>query len=178
MPTIVEIKARTHQAEKIIDILKSLNADYKGDDHQIDTYFRAPNGRLKLREGTIEQNLIHYQRKNQAGPKQSDVLLYACPAGSTLKAILTAAMGELVVVDKQRKIFFIGNVKFHVDYVERLGSFMEIEAIDADGKTSIETLHKQCRYYMELFAIADDGLIQESYSDLLLARMSSESSIV
>ena len=63
----IEIKARSNNQDRIRDILKSKNADFKGIDHQIDTYFNVPKGRLKLREGNIENNLIFYERKNQAG---------------------------------------------------------------------------------------------------------------
>ncbi|MBN2013036.1 class IV adenylate cyclase [candidate division KSB1 bacterium] len=168
MPTNIEIKAKTNQPVKIVEILQAHNAVFKGEDHQVDTYFRVPNGRLKLREGTIEQYLIHYHRCNQAGPKQSDVLLYACPAGSPLKAVLTEALGELVVVDKHRKIFFIDNVKFHVDNVQQLGAFVEIEAIDVDGSISVNRLNEQCQFYMELLSINHNDLIEVSYSDMLL----------
>ena len=82
MPTIIEIKARCHQPEKIKAILASKNALFKGIDHQIDTYFQVPKGRLKLREGNIENHLIQYHRPNQAGPKKSSVscLLYTSPS--------------------------------------------------------------------------------------------------
>lgn len=62
--TIIEIKARCLDQDKVRNILIGENADFKGKDHQIDTYFNVHNGRLKLREGTIENNLIHYERPN------------------------------------------------------------------------------------------------------------------
>ena len=72
----IEIKAKSNNQDAIREILKSKNADFKGIDHQIDTYFKVSNGRLKLREGKIENHLIHYQRENKEGPKQSDVTLF------------------------------------------------------------------------------------------------------
>ena len=165
----VEIKARCTQQDAIRTLLKERNANFKGTDHQIDTYFNVPNGRLKLREGSIENNLIHYQRSNTAGPKQSDVLLYKSNPESTLKALLTKANGVLTVVDKQREIYVIDNVKFHIDTVQQLGAFMEIEAIDTDGSRSREQLQEQCEHYLELFGIATSDLVAVSYSDMLLA---------
>lgn len=100
----IEIKARTKQHEFIREILKYKDAEYKGLDHQIDTYFNTTNGRLKLREGNIEQNLIYYSRLNQKGPKQSDVVYYEPNEIKTLKDILTKSAGILTVVDKQREI--------------------------------------------------------------------------
>ena len=77
MPHInIEIKAKSNNQDKIREILKSKNANFKGIDHQIDTYFKVNNGRLKLREGKIENHLIHYQRENKKGPKQSNIILF------------------------------------------------------------------------------------------------------
>ncbi len=166
----IEIKARCEQPERVKTILKQQQADFKGVDHQKDTYFEAKNGRLKLREGNIENSLIFYQRSNQAGPKQSDVILYQAPADANLKAALAAAIGVKVVVDKKRAIYFIGNVKFHVDEVENLGSFVEIEAIDKDGSIGVEHLQEQCAAYMKLLHIEASDLVECSYSDLLLER--------
>ncbi len=164
----IEIKARCNNHEKIREILHSNNADFKGIDHQIDTYFKVPSGRLKLREGNIENHLIFYERENQTGPKQSNVILYNTEPASNLKEILTKSLGILVVVDKQREIYFIDNIKFHIDTVAELGTFTEIEAIDKDGSIGKEKLLEQCNKYMQLFGIDDKDLLSVSYSDLLL----------
>jgi predicted adenylyl cyclase CyaB len=166
----IEIKAKSNQHEKIRAFLQSQGVDFKGIDHQIDTYFNVPNGRLKLREGNIENHLIHYNRENTAGLKQSDVTLCDSNPKSSLKELLTKALGILVVVDKKREIYFIDNVKFHVDVVEDLGTFVEIEAIATDGNISKEKLQEQCDQYMELLDIKEKDLIAGSYSDLLLKR--------
>ena len=68
----IEIKARTSNPDKIRALLLANNAEFKGIDEQTDTYFNVPAGRLKLRQGNIENALIYYTRINQAGPKQSD----------------------------------------------------------------------------------------------------------
>lgn len=164
----IEIKARSDQQNTIREILKAKNADFRGVDHQIDTYFKVNIGRLKLREGQIENYLIHYQRENQEGPKQSDVTLLKSDPQSSLKEILTKALGVLVVVDKKREIYFIDNVKFHLDEVKDLGTFVEIEAIDGDGTIGKDKLLEQCQFFLDLFKIAKEDLISVSYSDLLL----------
>lgn len=169
MPHInIEIKARSERNGKIMEILLANHAEFKGIDHQVDTYFNIKSGRLKLREGNIENHLIHYQRDNIEGPKQSDVTLFKSEPDSALKEILTKALGILVTVDKEREIYFIGNVKFHLDRVKNLGSFVEIEAIDLDGAIGREILLRQCQQYLELFYIPAKDLISVSYSDLLL----------
>jgi predicted adenylyl cyclase CyaB len=167
----IEIKAHSSQSAQVIAQLQKLSADFRGEDHQIDTYFNVPTGRLKLRQGNIENALIHYNRTNQEGPKTSEITYYRPKESQDLKATLTAALGVLVVVDKKRKIFFIDNVKFHVDEVKDLGQFVEIEAIDKTGTIGKEKLHEQCQYYMNLFAIKKTDLIAVSYSDLLLRKI-------
>jgi adenylate cyclase class 2 len=167
-PTLVEIKAKCAEPEKIAAKLKALNARFIGIDHQIDTYFQVPNGRLKLRQGSIENHLIFYSRNNQAGPKQSNVMLYKPQESDVLREILATAVGEKVVVNKQRQIYFIDNVKFHIDIVKGLGSFMEIEAIDEKGTIGTARLHEQCTYYMNLLNVKTEDLIENSYSDMIL----------
>ena len=168
MPFIIEIKARCTQQDRIRALLQQRAARFVGEDHQIDTYFRVPQGRLKLREGTIERTLIYYERANQQGPKASDVTLFRPGPGEGLKAVLTQALGVLVAVDKRREIYFIDNVKFHLDRVEGLGTFAEIEAIAEDGTIGEARLREQCEHYLALFDIAEDDLVRVSYSDMLL----------
>lgn len=165
-----EFKAHTTRQDEQETILKARHPRYVGEDHQVDTYFNVPNGRMKLREGNIENSLIHYQRVNTAGAKQSHVLLYEHQPAAALKAILTAALGVKVVVDKRRRIYFIDNVKFHFDHVEGLGTFVEVEAIDLDGSIGLAKLQEQCTHYAELLGIRPEDYMAESYSDLLMQR--------
>jgi adenylate cyclase class 2 len=164
---IIEIKARARDLDGPRALLVARGARFVGLDQQLDTYFRVPVGRLKLREGAIENALIHYHRENVSGPKHSQVSLYPSTPGSTLKGILAGALGIDVVVDKQREIYFLDNVKVHLDAVAGLGTFVEIEAIDADGTRSLEALRAQCEELMRAFGIADADLLALSYSDLL-----------
>lgn len=163
----VEIKARSDNNEELREILKSQGAIYKGIDHQVDTYFKVNFGRLKLREGNIENYLIFYDREDKEGPKESKVILLQNNLNSTLKEILVKSLGALIVVDKEREIYFIDNVKFHLDKVEGLGEFMEIEAIDVDGTISKEKLLNQCNNFLDILKISKENLISKSYSDLL-----------
>ena len=164
----VESKARSADHARLRALLRAHGASFSGTDHQIDTYFCVAHGRLKLREGTLENALIQYARADEAGPKCSAVGLFPTAPGSALKPLLTAALGVLVVVDKQREISWIENVKFHLDTVAGLGAFVEIEAIDRDGTIGATRLEAQCRHYLALLGIAPADLISGSYSDLLL----------
>jgi adenylate cyclase, class 2 len=167
----VEIKARCTDAHPLREYLKSQQAECRGTDHQTDTYFNSPNGRLKLREGNIENNLIFYERADQAGPKQSFFKLVKIPDAAALKDVLTASMGVKVVVSKKREIWYIRNVKFHIDVVEGLGAFMEIEAGNLLApELSQPELQAQCDQYMKAMGIREADLLQVSYSDLLLCK--------
>jgi adenylate cyclase, class 2 len=165
----IEIKARCPKPGTVKEILEKEGADFKGIDRQTDTYFNVPNGRLKLREGNIENNLIFYTRHNQAGPKSSDFILTTVADAAALKASLSAALGVKVVVAKLRHIYYLKNVKFHVDEVEGLGHFAEIEAGNISWpEATREQLEAQCNHYMHLLGIAPGHLLTHSYSDMLL----------
>jgi len=164
----IEIKASCNNPEIIEEILLKNNAKYIGEDHQIDTYFNTEKGRLKLREGKIENSLIWYNRIEIKGLKKSEVLLYKPNENiKSLKQILENTLKVWVIVDKTRKIFFIENVKFHIDKVKNLGNFIEIEAIDNIGSIGEEKLRKQCNKYIDLLKVDSSNFIDKSYSDLI-----------
>ena len=164
-----EFKARTANLEILEKKLQELNPIFIGEDNQTDTYFTVNTGRLKLREGNIENSLIWYDRQNTAGAKQSDILLYQHAPDNTLKDILIKVHGIKVIVEKKRKIYFIENVKFHFDTIAQLGTFIEVEAIDKDGSLGIEKLKEQADKYTAYFDIQPEDFIALSYSDMLLA---------
>ncbi len=167
---IIEFKVRCSNIEEQESKFKNLNPIFKGEDDQKDTYFEVVKGRLKLREGKIENALIYYNRANTADAKLSDVALYKHKADENLKRLLTQVHGVKVVVEKRRRIYFIDNVKFHFDKVENLGTFMEVEAIDEDGSIGLEKLKEQCAHYFNFFGFKESDYIDRSYSDLLLEK--------
>lgn len=164
----IEIKARTDRSDAIRQYLVKQGAELRGVDTQTDTYFNVAHGRLKLREGTVENNLIHYQREEKAGAKQSDVELMPTPESAVLKSILLKALGAKAIVRKTREIYYIGNVKFHIDVVEGLGSFVEIEASNRFEDIAEAHLRNQCAEYMAAFGITGNDIVNESYSDMVM----------
>jgi adenylate cyclase class 2 len=168
--TNVEIKARCADHEQIRRILIKKKANFIGMDHQVDTYFVTHSGRLKLREGNIENNLIWYQRPDQPSPRTSHCLLYKTESGSLLKEMLGKAIGIMVVVDKEREIYFIDNVKIHLDRVAGLGTFLEIEAQSHEDGLAEDILNRQCSALMNEFGITTGDLVSDSYSDLTMAQ--------
>lgn len=164
----VEIKASCSNSAFIRQYLLDNEAEFKGIDNQTDIYFNVPNGRLKLRQGNIENNLIYYERINQDGPKHSHFNLVAVPDSEKVKEILSQSLGIKIVVKKVREIYFMENVKFHIDEVPGLGSFMEIEASNKYADLPMEKLQKQCEFYMRELNIKEEDLVAASYSDMLM----------
>ena len=164
----IEFKAKANDLTALEALLQERSPLFIGEDHQVDTYFNVATGRLKLREGNIENALIHYEREDFAGAKSSHVLLYQHQPDKTLKEILVKTLGIKAVVDKKRKIYFIKNVKFHFDTVESLGTFVEVEAIDKDDSIGKEKLQAQCDEYAALLGIAAEDYCSVSYSDMIL----------
>jgi len=167
----IEIKARCSDTGSIRHYLLSHGAAFKGLDKQADTYFNVPNGRLKLREGNIENNLIFYERTNQAGPKSSHFQLVKIEDTKGLKEALAKSNGIKVVVEKQREIYYIDNVKFHIDEVPGLGSFIEIEAGNILSDLTREQLQAQCDFYVKELGIKGEDLVAISYSDMLMEKI-------
>ena len=164
----VEIKAKCGDPSFIRDYLLKQQADFKGTDEQTDTYFNVVNGRLKIREGQIENNLIYYERPDQAGPKPSSFQLVKLEDAAGLKEALTRSIGIKVIVKKRREIYYIANVKFHIDEVAGLGTFIEIEAGNIMADLSHEQLLEQCKIYLSAFRIDPVQLVEVSYSDMLM----------
>src|SRR5439155_18630366 len=163
-----EFKARLRNEKRIRAALRQLKARFIGTDHQVDTYFRVPRGRLKVRQGDIENALIFYERPNARRARQSRVRMIELPPHSAVEEILAAAPGVLAVVDKRREIYFAGNVKIHLDRVRGLGRFVEVEAISRSG--GVRRIREQARKFQELFKIEDADILAESYSDLVLRK--------
>ncbi len=164
----IEIKAHCHDPRKIRTYLQFNQAKFIGIDEQTDTYFNCLSGRLKLREGNIENNLIFYDRANSSGPKASYFQLLKVEDPSGLKSILASTNGIRVIVKKKREIYFIDNVKFHIDTVPGLGHFMEIEAGNKTHPEMTEMeLQEQCARFMNELGIRTEDLIDRSYSDML-----------
>ncbi|WP_461488657.1 CYTH domain-containing protein [Pontibacter sp. HJ8] len=146
-------------------MLLEQGAAYVGLDVQTDTYYETAYGKLKHRQGTIENVLIHYNRTISGEAKQTEVLLYIQNPGEATLDQVCGNQKVLAQVKKLRKIFFLDNVKFHIDHLEKEGHFIEIEAIDLDGSIGLDTLNQQCRYYKELLQIDEEDLVHHAYVD-------------
>ena len=171
MPANVEIKARISSVEALLPVARAL-----GDDehpqliHQDDTFFAVAHGRLKLRVfGDGSGELIHYHRSDARGPKLSDYVLAPAPEPDSLREALTRACGLLGRVRKDRILVLAGPTRIHLDRVEGLGDFLELEVVLADGQTEAEAT-AVARDLMARLGVQPGQLVSGAYLDLLRAQ--------
>jgi homotetrameric cytidine deaminase len=164
----VELKARIANPDDTAARCIALGAEDGGVLVQRDTYYAARRGRLKLREdGERGNELIAYFRLDGPEPDMSAYMLVPTDEPTALSAALDASLGTAVVVSKHRRLFFWENVRIHIDEVEGLGSFVELEAlVEPDGAEAAQ--ERVARLRTEL-AIDDASLVAGGYSDLLLS---------
>lgn len=165
MPNI-EIKARFDNPQSAHQTAQRLGATLVGVDHQTDTYFCAPNGRLKLRESSLSgTSLIPYSRPNTSGPKRSEYAVIPIEEAQKVKALLAQILGIETVVTKARTLYLLDNVRIHIDEVEELGSFFEFEAVYNSPEDETQEIVKVESLIRE-FAIPPTNLLTGSYREL------------
>lgn len=144
-----------------------LSAEEKGTLIQRDTYFEVPRGRLKLREEPeAVAHLIAYERPDLCGHKESHYRLIEVGEPAGLRDALATVLGIAVVVSKARRLFVFEGVRIHLDHVDGLGEFIELEGVAADGEDPGD-FAKPLADLQRSFGIRDADLLGESYSDLL-----------
>ncbi|MGB7873988.1 MAG: class IV adenylate cyclase [Anaerolineales bacterium] len=167
MATNIEIKARVDNFEALKARADSLSDQPLMIIPQEDTFFNTEKGRLKLRALAPDQGyLIYYERSDQEGPKRSDYHLAETHDPDNLKTALALALGIRGVVKKIRYLYMVGQTRIHLDVVEGLGHFMELEVVmredqsDAEGQAIAEDL-------MRRLGVREEALIEGAYMDLL-----------
>jgi homotetrameric cytidine deaminase len=165
----VELKAHDADPGKTLERALAAGADDRGLLRQRDTYFAVPHGRLKLREEEPGgATLISYQRPDAAADKVSEYRLVPVVDADALRAALGEANGVLAVVDKRRRLLLWDGVRIHLDSVNGLGTFIELEAVAGPG-SDLERERTQVARLRELLEIRDDDLREGSYADAVIA---------
>lgn len=143
---------------------------------QRDTYFAAPRGRLKLREEECgKTHLVSYLRPDHPGSRESRYRLVPVERPDELKVALTDSLGIVAVVTKRRRLFLWENVRIHLDRVDDLGDFIELEAV-APPDSDLSREEEQVRSLRTKLGVEDSDLISVSYCDLALGSAPSRSS--
>ena len=173
MPTNVEIKAKLRNPARLQSLAEALALTPSQIILQEDIFFEVPRGRLKLRIfAPNSAELIYYEREDGPGPKESRYSLSQTSEPEALKTVLQKSLGVRGIVRKQRTLYLVGQTRIHLDEVERLGSFVELEVVlqahqsHADGD-------QIARGLMLKLEIQDSDLVKQAYIDLLLTNRGS-----
>ena len=162
----IEIKARIASVEAVLARATSIADGAPVVIDQDDTFFAVAHGRLKLRrfaDGSAE--LIQYHRDDSADAKASDYVRVPVADADALAEALTRACGTRGRVRKRRLLLMAGQTRMHLDRVDGLGDFLELEVVlrdgqrDADGTAIAERL-------MTALAIAPEDRLAGAYLDL------------
>lgn len=167
MPRNVEIKARVRDMSAVRARAAAMSDALAVVLEQEDTFFNVPDGRLKLRvfpDGKGE--LIAYRRPDAVGPKTSEYFVYRTPNPEALKDLLTRALGIRGIVRKRRLLYLVGQTRIHLDEVEGLGAFLELEVMLSDRQLEAEGEAIARRLLADL-GVRDEDLMSSAYIDLL-----------
>jgi adenylate cyclase class IV len=169
MASNVEIKAAVDDFTGVLAALATLSPGPGVSLTQEDTFFRCPGGRLKLRRlAAGAGELIHYERPDQAGPRASDYSIAPTAEPDRLRAVLAGAYGIIGVVRKRRTVRMVGRTRVHLDEVEDLGRFVELEVVLEEGEPADRGVAEALRL-MAALGIEEDRLVSHAYVDLLQA---------
>jgi predicted adenylyl cyclase CyaB len=167
MPRNVEIKARIPSVEAIAPRVAALADRGPVEIAQDDTFFACERGRLKLRTlSPTEGELIFYRRPDRAGPTESSFVIAPSAAPDALREALSLAYGPAGQVRKRRTLYLVGRTRVHLDRVEGLGDFLELEVVLAEGE-SPEGGVGEAHRLMAALDIGEADLVEGAYVDLL-----------
>ena len=165
----IEMKARDTEPERTLSACQELGASDHGIIWQRDTYFHVAHGGLKMREespGT--PHLIQFEREDRPQQRQSSYRITLVQDAEGMREALTAALGIRGVVEKRRHLFLWQQVRIHLDDVESLGHFIELEAV-APADSDLTREHQLIAQLRSVFAITDDRLCATGYAAQLAA---------
>jgi predicted adenylyl cyclase CyaB len=166
----IEIKARVDDLEHVRRLALDLGATERGVSRDTDVYFAVPRGRLKLRvsDRVPGGTLIAYQRPDQAESRLSDYRLISIPDPDQLLAALAETLGVLVTVSKTRQLLHFGATRIHLDEVNVLGTFVELETVLTDPPLS--EAQAEHHFLCDRLGLNESSIVPVSYSDLLMER--------
>ena len=163
----VEIKARAGNVAELTARVARMATSGPEEIAQDDTFFRCPEGRLKLRafpDGNGQ--LIFYRRPDTGGPKTSFYSIAPVQNADSMRETLTLALGQAGRVRKQRTLYLVGRTRVHIDRVEELGDFVELEVVLEEGEQEVEGV-REAEELLEKLGIPQSALVGRAYVDLL-----------
>jgi predicted adenylyl cyclase CyaB len=164
MPINLELKIRVTSHQSLKKILKQIGAENKGMLKQKDVYYSIPNGLLKLRIENGNESLIFYNRNENDKNRWSDFEFLKF-ANSNGEKFFSKLFDVEVIVKKKRELFYYGDTRIHLDKVNNLGKFLELETLVINGKADAK---KRFEKIMSLLKLDESKQIRKSYRDLLI----------
>ncbi len=164
MPTNLELKIRVTSHQSLKKILEQIGAENKGMLNQKDVYYSIPNGLLKLRIENRYESLILYNRNENDKNRWSDfeVLQFANAKG---EKFFNNLFDVEVIIKKKRELFYYDDTRIHLDKVNNLGKFLELETRVIKGKVDAK---KRFEKIISLLKLDESKQIRKSYKDLLM----------
>jgi homotetrameric cytidine deaminase len=165
----IEFKAHDPDAAATLARCQALGAQDHGEIEQVDTYFAAPAGRLKLRdEQPGGAHLIAYTRADAAAARESRYRIAPVDDPAALREALGASLGVSVEVRKRRRLLLLEGVRIHLDHVEGIGDFVELEGV-ADPGSDISRERALVERLRVSLGVDDDAILAAGYADLVAA---------
>ena len=165
----VEIKARIENVALLTPRVAAIASEGPLEIAQDDTFFNCDNGRLKLRAFSNDAGeLIFYRRVNQAGPKESFYLKSPTSSPETLRESLSLAYGQIGRIRKYRSLYLVGRTRVHLDRVEGLGHFLELEVMLVDDEPAEQGI-REASELMDQLGVKPEQLVEGAYLDLMLS---------
>jgi adenylate cyclase class 2 len=170
----IELKARDPDPDRSLEVCRTLGAEDHGEISQRDTYFEVANGGLKLREESPgAPHLIQFERASEPQQRESRYRIIEVHDGAVLCAALAAAIGIRGVVTKRRRLFLWHDVRIHLDDVEQLGTFIELEAV-VPPDSDLTHEHRLVSELRAALGITDERLVAAGYAEQLLLATSDQ----
>jgi len=164
MPTNLELKIRVISHQSIKKILEQIGAEYKGMLKQKDVYYSVPNGLLKLRIENGSESLILHNRNENNKNRWSDFEFIKF-ANDNGEKFFSKLFDVEVIVKKKRELFYYDDTRIHLDKVNNLGNFLELETLVINGKTDAI---KRFVKIIHILKLDESKQIRKSYRDLLM----------
>jgi len=170
MPRNIELKATVDSIGALVPTASGLADSGPVEIDQDDTFFDCPNGRLKLREfSPLDGELIFYRRPDEAGPKESFYVIARTSTPSALRETLSLAYGTVGRVRKHRTLYLAGRTRIHLDRVEDLGDFLELEVVLSEDETA-QSGYDEAHQLLASLGVHASQLRAGAYVDLLAQR--------
>jgi adenylate cyclase class IV len=136
---------------------------------QADWYFRVPKGRLKLRTVGARRGgeLIAYLRPDRSSARTSEFQLLPAADAAGVRRLLEQMLGVRACVRKRREVWLYRNARIHLDTVDGLGCFVEIEVVVTGGMPQARALMSELRVVLDIKPMA---LLAGSYGELTVRR--------